>query len=394
MENINTINLEDRRFIAQCTQNLSASGLSALLDLLFLHFPNEVVERKGGESYHIDVGTLSPEAFVVMRQFVKQALRDDDDMTDLTRQETLPYLMIPEALRQNSLSSLPMRQNSIDSISDFKISSSREFDLGSPRGFSQKSLADSESNEQNPPNQQKGSLPTVAEATPILPLPAKDNHNSDVTSIHVPSEKTSRFKRHRESDSSESIQSSDSKKTKPGNESRYYNGERVWRKDDNQILEFNGVRVKLLSIADPSNRPWVCEVCGKAFVSKDKIVNHVQQHSGEKVHECQICHNRFSSKHYLKEHERRVHQFDCQHCSKIFDTFEKLHEHAVRMHPGDELTKCSCHKGCANSRCSCFKNGLNCNDSCQCSNCNNRVADNPTTASFQQLTRKSAANFV
>lgn len=393
-QGIGQVNFEDRQFVANYTQNLSSSDLATLLDVLFHDYPEEVVERKGSESYHIDVGTLSPNAFNAMRQFVKRALKDDDENTDTSRQEALPRLTIPESLRQNSLSSLPYPQNSLDSISDlYRIQSYNGPDLSSPRYALETMVAGNESEKSpssasfKPVNQM-----VTFETTPLLPLPLKDAPQAQVNSIHVPLTKTPRLKRHRESDSTGSTKSDASKKVKQvANEGRYYNGERVWRKDNDQVLEFNGVKVKLLNVHNPTNRPWVCQVCDRDFVSKDKIVNHVQQHSGEKVHECKICHNKFSSKHYLKEHERRVHQFDCHHCHKIFDSFEELHEHALKVHPGLDLVKCSCHKGCANSRCSCFKSGLNCGSSCICMNCNNRASDVVRTGATQQMAAQQIA---
>jgi len=350
------VDIQEKRYFAQCLQHLSSANLAAFLDLLLLHHPSDVVERKGGDSYHIDFGTLSEGAFVLARKFIKDALKDDDEQLD--------------AVRQDSLSSLQTRQ---DSIGLPPLPSPTELSSASLSG----PFADArDANQQNGSKvEEKAQLPL--DATPVLPYPsgASGGTTTSLDSITVsPEKRSSRLKRQRRSSSS----SAEPDEQKPREmskkeESRYYNGERIWRHPTmDKTFTFHGVNVVLLGQQADTTKPWICTLCNKSFVSKDKVVNHVQQHSGEKLHECPICHGRFSSKHYLKEHEKRVHQFDCHQCGKVFSTFDELHEHSLQAHPKLEAKPCNCKKGCANSRCTCFKNGLNCTASCLCENCNNQ----------------------
>lgn len=385
------VDIQDRRFLAQCTQQLSSNNLSALLDLLLLHHPDEVVERKGGDSYHIDFGTMSPAAYELASKFIRQAVRDDEVEASLTRQDSLPLLPMTsdnsiDGFRQASFSSLglPLGQDSSELLM-------KENSLMSLPDLSSYTTAPLSPREKIPEVEVKKPV----ETTPVLPLPSNPSAVASVDSITVtPEKRGSRLTRkRRSSDSREptpepvSSESDDGerqsvstagrgpkKQKKKPIENRYYNGERIWRMaNENKEFEFHGVKVKLLGHHTKTAKPWVCSICSKSFVSKDKIVNHVQQHSGEKLHECPICHGKFSSKHYLKEHEKRVHQFDCHHCDEIFSTFDDLHQHVIEEHPGMNVDKCACTKGCANSRCTCFKNGLNCRDTCQCHNCNNHA---------------------
>ena len=364
----NTVDLHDRRFLAQCTENLSSSALAALLDLLLMNHPSEVVERKGGDSYHIDFGTLSPEAYAIARKFIKQALKDDDELPDISRQDSISSLPVLPSPAPSAGSS-----NVGYGYSDVKESESVSPEPSIPK--SELGVSNRRGSMREDRTEQKSKQQTESNATPVLPYPSSEapqTTSSTLDSITVSPEKSSSrlLKRQRRS-SPESVATSSSKEVSKKEESRYYNGDRIWRKPNDSNFSFHGVNVKLLGTQVDTNRPWICLTCSKAFVSKDKIVNHVQQHSGEKLHECPTCHGRFSSKHYLKEHEKRVHQFDCHQCEEIFSSFEELHEHSLKAHPQLESKNCSCKKGCNNSRCSCFKNGLNCTPDCLCTNCNN-----------------------
>jgi len=354
------VDIQDRRYLAQCTQQLSSGALAELLDMLLKQYPAEVVERKGGESYHIDFGTLSTPAYADVREFVKKSLGSDDDF-GFSESFSSPA----EAVSGFGGLKGPEEEDESEDGSRIK---KHEKSLTDQRT---KKSASREPSPSEKLSQVSGRNRQVPEKTPPLAQPSagrpgsreqSSDGGSDVPSFS-PEKSGTRLKRQR-------LSSEDDKKEES---SRYYNGERVWRHaSDDLHFSFHGIDVKLLSLKTDTKRPWKCGVCEKAFVSKDKIVNHVQQHSGEKIHECPICHGKFSSKHYLKEHQKRVHLFNCHHCDETFETFDELHAHSLEAHPDHaEVKGCSCKKGCNNSRCSCFKNGLNCTASCQCDNCNN-----------------------
>lgn len=62
------------------------------------------------------------------------------------------------------------------------------------------------------------------------------------------------------------------------------------------FLEFSG------------ERPFVCNRpnCCKSFVSKSKLVEHLQRHNGEKRHMCCLCGKKYANKHDLRAHTRYV----------------------------------------------------------------------------------------
>lgn len=55
-------------------------------------------------------------------------------------------------------------------------------------------------------------------------------------------------------------------------------------------------------------RPFVCNRpnCCKSFVSKSKLVEHLQRHNGEKRHMCSLCGKKYANKHDLRAHTRYV----------------------------------------------------------------------------------------
>lgn len=64
----------------------------------------------------------------------------------------------------------------------------------------------------------------------------------------------------------------------------------------------------LFLLAFSGERPFVCNRpnCCKSFVSKSKLVEHLQRHNGEKRHMCCLCGKKYANKHDLRAHTRYV----------------------------------------------------------------------------------------
>src|SRR5687767_6081379 len=66
-------------------------------------------------------------------------------------------------------------------------------------------------------------------------------------------------------------------------------------------------------------------------------------HFGERLHVCSLCDKSFTSKQWLKIHEK-IHDgeldFECDHCSKLFATQWSLNIHVERRHSDERPHAC------------------------------------------------------
>ena len=56
-----------------------------------------------------------------------------------------------------------------------------------------------------------------------------------------------------------------------------------------------------------ADREFKCEFCGKGFISKTQLKEHINIHTGEKPHLCRFCGAAFSASGTKHNHERLVH---------------------------------------------------------------------------------------
>ncbi|MCO5565807.1 hypothetical protein L7F22_019482 [Adiantum nelumboides] len=87
-----------------------------------------------------------------------------------------------------------------------------------------------------------------------------------------------------------------------------------------------------------------CTRADKCFGQKQKILRHLQTHTGDRPFECTICHKRFSEKNTLAQHKRthtNEKPYACDHpgCGKAFAVAGSLTIHK-RTHTGEKPFKC------------------------------------------------------
>ncbi|XP_073987260.1 uncharacterized protein [Rhodnius prolixus] len=96
---------------------------------------------------------------------------------------------------------------------------------------------------------------------------------------------------------------------------------------------FNNLRLfrvhKRMHQPQPKNH--ICEICGKGFLSRNTLEEHMNVHTGTRPYKCNDCGKDFASKYSARAHEKthteRPRPYKCSQCNKSFITEQNLLQH-------------------------------------------------------------------
>ncbi|XP_061750437.1 putative mediator of RNA polymerase II transcription subunit 26 [Nerophis ophidion] len=99
---------------------------------------------------------------------------------------------------------------------------------------------------------------------------------------------------------------------------------------------------KHLQMVHRKIKPFVCQICDKAFFTKNDVEDHIRIHTGEKPFQCHLCGKRFVKNLELKMHVK-WHNGEkrhwCPYCGKGFFDYNNLKRHKY-IHTGEKPKSC------------------------------------------------------
>ncbi|RZF48649.1 hypothetical protein LSTR_LSTR010739 [Laodelphax striatellus] len=95
----------------------------------------------------------------------------------------------------------------------------------------------------------------------------------------------------------------------------------------------------------PQSKNWTCDQCGKRYLSRNMLDEHMNSHTGARPYQCGVCGKDFASKYTFRSHEKthteRPRPYSCSEpqCNKTFLTQQNLLQHE-RTHSGIKNYSC------------------------------------------------------
>lgn len=103
----------------------------------------------------------------------------------------------------------------------------------------------------------------------------------------------------------------------------------------------------MLCHGSEENKPLQCNVCYKRFMNNSALSCHMKTHSDKKYYECPICKEGFNHSTVMREHVV-VHAVDgiytCPQCQRQFEDFYNLRKHIRGFHTNKEFPCLHCDK--------------------------------------------------
>uniref|UniRef100_A0A6B2EJJ3 Putative zn finger n=1 Tax=Phlebotomus kandelakii TaxID=1109342 RepID=A0A6B2EJJ3_9DIPT len=110
---------------------------------------------------------------------------------------------------------------------------------------------------------------------------------------------------------------------------------------DRKLSSKNSLRIHLRNI-HIGEKSFICEECGKAFVSAGALKEHKISHSEDRSFQCSICSKKFKNQPQLNRHEDRHKDsvYECPHCDVKRNTKASIKLHMV-IHSDVKKYKCN-----------------------------------------------------
>lgn len=104
-----------------------------------------------------------------------------------------------------------------------------------------------------------------------------------------------------------------------------------------------------------SKHQFICDICGKDFIYKNKVTEHLRSHSNVKSFECNICSKQFKCEKGMRYHFMKAHgiKYACKICSKECSSPRALLLHERDFH--DATIDLSNAKPCIPEACKIWK---------------------------------------
>ena len=123
-------------------------------------------------------------------------------------------------------------------------------------------------------------------------------------------------------------------------------------KETLNCLQYNNVTIEdtvpiepipsTTAFAKSKDRPHECDICKKAFFSRDNLKSHIKSHQEERPYPCSMCTSSFKTKYSLNLH-LKTHSdekpWKCDVCGTSYKQKTSLEAHAT-SHTGEKPFEC------------------------------------------------------